>query len=556
MAKQKKSGLFKAKVSRLPFVNNIANVANIYYGNRNGNSQMIEFGRRMRDEHLSKFPILGGAVQTYQTLSANREYRVSGKPREANAALRFLQNTRTITYDGIEEYGMYQFLQRVAIDSVTIGRFMYTWDKQGMEYLDPAYMNYDMEKNYWYDRWLGREIKYPHEMIDLNHTIPTGRSGHFVSPLLNVLPSAILDWLIREHDMASADGRKIRDIKIVLGEDVAEQIADAIESRVAEYSGASPEEHAVEVVWIDDTEGKRSAQDIVATLGLSSIPDTLDRNKYKFSYVNEIGNALGLTIRQFWNAEEATNRALEQVQQERQLARGPGNFARVIQRGINRGPIRQFGGSVKMSFYEEIDAATKKSDAEVIKLYSEALQSFAKTFNGNVNGEAFLSWLQSKDILPPDLDLITDLGTMTASDTVSTPQDGERIQTSDITATPGLQNGSGDKSLLGYGEITLDQDGLIVDSRRKIYSFKDVMIQDVIEDDTIDTRYNVKRPTFTSMLAKAREKNLAKYREKSSVIKSSIKNSIPEKDDELEDRHHRLISDLIMSEPELFEEVV
>lgn len=552
-----KKGHLKANISQLPFANQIGSIATSHYRRGASNNQMLEFGRRMRDEYISKFPVMGGAIQTYQTLCANREFRVSGSPRAASKALNFLQNSKTVTYEGIEDYGMYQFLQRLAMDSVAVGRFMWTWDEDGMEYLDPCYMRYDMQTNTWYDRWLN-DKKYKHKKIVLNHTMPTGRSGNFVSPLLSVLPSAILEWLIREHDMASADGRKIRDIKIVIGEDIAEQLTDALEEHLSEYDGPTPESNDVHIVYADDSEFKQSAGDLVASLGLSNIPERLDRTKHKFGYVNELGNATGLTIRQFWNAEEATNRALEQVQQERQLSRGPGNFARATQRKINEsGALLQFGRNTRMSFWEEVDASSKKVNAEVIQKYSDALLSFAKVFNGQVNGDALLAWLKADNILPVDLDLITEIGEMIATDTVDTPQDGERIVESDITASPGLvsENGSDEKHL-DYDEVTLDQNGSVIDYRRKVVHFQKILQKSIQDDRVIEHDYRVEKPDFKEALENVRRKNLKMFRQHFKSIKTSQKEMIPEKDEDVKPQHHRLISDIIMQNSELFEEAV
>lgn len=511
--------------------------------------EMLRFGRAIRDEHLWQFPLLPSATYTFQQMASGREFKVSGSERAVARAIEWLNNAVTMTYEGVLEFGYEQFLKRRALDYNCVGRTMFHWDKgKPLRYLDPCDMMYLLSDGKWLNQYTGE--RFDPAQISLHHPLPVGGSGAFVAPLGPVIPTAMLAWLVREHDKASTDGRKIRDIMIVIGESLADEIKGAVEQLISTYTGkANPAENGVPLVHAELVQGLKAA-DMVTRLGLSNIPEGFSRSDFQFEYVNEVAAALGISLRHFWNSEKATNRALEEVQETRQQQKGPSAFVRTEQRQINAsGCLKQFGRNVRMGFIEEVDVQSREVNAKVLKLYAEGLQIFAQVFGGEVNGEALLAWLQSEDILPADLELITDLGAMQNPDVLQTPVDGAAQGQSDPKPTPAKKSKS---APLDYDEITMDSTGRILERRAKVISFEKILKSRLLEDeDYMSTIVEEEQPiTFEQALKMARNRNAAKFfknvregqweGQELPQLEDKIK-AIVEARTELSDVHHRWI---------------
>lgn len=518
--------------------------------------EMLEFGRQMRDIHLRELPIIWGATHTFQTLAANREFKISGTPRGAPKAMEYIQNARTRCYDGTLEFGLEQFEKRRAMDYAVVGKTMFKWDEQYIDYLDPVEMYFNLQERRYEDR-----VTHEHWSVDrvvANYPIPIGGHGYFVAPVFNAVKMGMLHWLINEHDMAAADGRKIRDIILVMGDELSTQIQEAMEDTLKLWSGADPTQVGVQIVYSKDTVVK-SASDLVARLSLANIPENFNRETAIVTYVNEISNALGLAMRHFWNDERGTNRALEDVQEARQVNKGPGAFVRTEQSLFNAsGCLKQFGASTKFHYIEEVDSATRKVNAEIIKMYSEALASFAKVFGGNVNGEGLLAWLISEDILPADIDLITDIGTIAQSGTEPVPGEGTTIERSNQ-PTIGItsQNGSENKKSfdeIDYGEITIDSNGRIVDRRSKVFRIENVIATQLVKAKSMADRIaeDIKEPSFSEALMASRQKNFDLFcenragmmRTKDSDLKRMV-GEIPSSFEEMKTQDHHAVYEII-----------
>lgn len=470
------------------------------FSSRNAAAQMVNLGRQLRDDFLWQYPLLPGAVTIYQQMAASREWRMTGSAQGVARGVEWINEAQTYTQDGLIHYGLEQFLKRRVLDYLAIGRTLYHWkEDEPLLYLDPAYTTYYMDERRWEDNFTG--VRYPVSEVVSDHPIPIGSVGGFMSPLLYITPTAQLAWLVREHDRAAADGRKIRDITLVMGEKLAEQVADAIGDAAALWSGADVTKNGVPVVWAESSSGNIDASKMITTFGLANIPANFNRSDFQFEYVNEIGSALGLALRHFWNSEKATNRALEEVQEARQQQKGPSVFVRTEQRLINNSRcLEQFGRNVRFSFVEEVDVQSRQANAEVMKLYAEGLQIFATVFNAEVNGEAFLAWLQGDGILPSDLDLLADIGRI-SSDEQQTPvgdiaenrSDSETIRPA--TKTP-------DEKSIDYDEVTVDQFGKIIERRAKVISFEKVLESAILSQNRSEDRPS--RVDFVSALARAR----------------------------------------------------
>lgn len=443
--------------------------------------ERIELGRRVRDSYIWEYPILPGAVQTYQQMASNREWKVAGAPRKVSRVYEWLSEARTYDYYGLAHHGLNQFLRRRVLDYLAVGRTSFGAKKTGfLEYLDPIYLRFEkgvtVDSNKWF--YPITDATYRPSEIYVDHAIPIGAAGNFIAPLMFVVPTAMLAWLIREHDRAATDGRKVRDVLLVNGQETAIAIKQAIEQMIELWSGADPTTNSVPVVHVDlPSTSQITMQDTVAKLNISEIPPSFDRQLFQFEYVNEIAAALGISLRHFWNSERATNRALEEVQEARQLQKGPSAFVRTEQHLLNRAISEVFGDNVKMAFDEEVDVQSRETNARVLKLYTEALEKITGVFGANINGDALLAWLQADGILPSDLSLIEeiDLGDQRETSSIPTPVDGNVQQTSNDT-TPNLE-----KSLT-YGDVVIDSSGQIVTKRQKVFRFENVLEQTIANE--------------------------------------------------------------------------
>lgn len=478
-------------------------------------NRMIRFGQELRDRHVWNYPIMGGALKTTVEIAATREFRISGSETGVVRMFDSINNSVCMGHDGIVEYGFEPFLKRCYTDSLVIGRMMFTWEDR-LRYLDPAWMTFDLQKRDWYEHYT--QERFPVEKMVVYHPIPFGSDGMFVSPISFVVPTAMLAWLVQEHDKAAADGRKIRDMYIVRGKELADSMTESAQSILAVWAGANAASNGVNIVSFEPSEsGDGPASDMVYRIGLANIPEGFDRESFTLQYVNEIASALGIAMRHFYNGQEnGTNRSLEEVQEARQLVKGPAAWVRMFQRYINQcGYTKQFG-RVRMGFVEEVDAQTQKSRAEILKLYADAFGVFNENLQGTVLVESLVAWLQSENILPPDLEIIQagqkSDKVLRGSDDPITPnkKKGTTIQDSDPTPSTLEKDAP-----LGYDEITLDQNGRVVERRLRVFSIEKIMELKIREEMEAGKTKDEHTPTqFTSLLVEARAKNLAKFLER------------------------------------------
>ncbi len=457
---------------------------------------MLQNARKLRDEAVWNYPVLPGAILVFQQLTAGREWVVSGKIRAANRGVEFLNETRTVSQSGMVYTGFQEYLQRRALDYILVGRTAFRAPRkkgEPIEYLDPTYLRFEREainettnqrktglvrsneKCWAYNSY--EQERYHFDEVFLFHPIPIGANDLFLAPIAPILPTAMLSWLVREHDTAATDGRKIRDILIAGTDHVRDAIATAIGQAVALYAGVDPTQVGVPIVTVNNMSGI-PVKDMVHWLGISNIPESFDRELFEFDYVNQISAVLGLALRHFWNSEKTTNRALEEIQEQRQMQKGPSFVVRTEQRQINSsGVLKQFGATTRMGFIEEVDTASQKVNAEVLKLTAEALEKVAQVFQASLSLEALLAWMQSIRVLPNELELITTEGSgnqvINADDNarLSEPNEG----TTDSDPSPIALDNRADSSKKGvlvpdYDEVTVNQHGQVVERRFKLFT--------------------------------------------------------------------------------------
>lgn len=444
-------------------------------------SMALHYGRQIRDDVVHGLPLLPMAIDIYVDIASTREWVVSGNPRIVPRVVEDLNNARCVTNEGYIEYGLEQILKRQARDYICVGRIIDVWEEgDDLEYLDPCYTDYDISKNVWRHIETNREFQV--QDISLHHPKPIGGTGAFLSPIFSAIPIASLAYLIQDHDAASIDGRRIRDIALVAGKDLAKLIQTAVADMIKLYTSPDPTKLQIPIVYTEDD--VTDVTKLVTYLGVSKLPENFDREDFQFQFVNTVAGATGLPLRRIWNSEKATNRALEQVQEQRQQTTGPAVFVRSRQRMFNNKnclPKIYKTRRIRFGFVEEVDTETRSVNAEVIKKYAESLEKLAAVFGGVVNGEAFLSWLKSEGILPEDLDLITDLGTMQRSDANITPDKDNIQQESDPKPSPMLK-GMNMNQFMEHGEITMNSRGDVLDRRNRVFTmekaFEEVLLQD------------------------------------------------------------------------------
>lgn len=485
--------------------------------------QMMKYARHLRDIQLWQFPIIGGAVLVYQQLSAGREWQITGKIKPSLRAVEFLNNTKVVTTSGMTYTGLDEFEKRRSLDNVAVGRVAFAYKKnwKAIEYLDPTVLTPGIVQN----GTTSSPVK-PNEMawqyhdgrnfraneIFMYHAIPLGAGDLFIAPLAFIVPTAMLAWLVREHDLAAVDGRKIRDVLVVGSEQLAESIKDAIQTSVALWAGEDASKVGVPVVTINNMSGI-PVENHFARLGLANIPESFNRREFVFDYVNQIAGTLGISLRHFWNEESTTNRALEEIQEQRQLQKGPSFFVRTEERQINRsGVLNQFG-KVHFSFIEEVDTASQKVNAEVLKLTAEALEKIAAVFGASLSLEGMLAWMQAIRVLPSDLELLaTGAGDGAVinenPDEQPIPQEEGESITPETGESP--QQTAKKSGVLDYDEVAVDSNGRVVNRRQKIFSvvkhLKGLIEQEESLEEAVDSEQE-----FEQQVDIVEQQNISKF---------------------------------------------
>ena len=503
---------------------------------------ILETGRQIRDKQLHQFPILPGAVNVFQQIASSRGWYMSGRPRSVSRAVQWVNNAETFDiYTGQTYYGYQQYLQRRALDYLTIGRTTFAVrnrDGSPLEYIDPGHLRFQRQvsrkrrqdavkpsERVW--RYKNNE-NFRSDEIYVDHAIPIG-SSLFISPIAYLLPSAHLAWLLREHHATQLDGRKIRDIIMVGGAGMADAIEHAIIQQAALYSGADPSTVGIPVVEVINNSGS-PLTNFFATLGISNISEQFNEDQFLISYTNQIAAGIGLALRQFWNDESTTNRALEDIQEQRQQQKGPSFFIRTEQRMMNNsGVLERFGrgvNKVRFGFVEETDLSTKLSNAEVLRQTAEALKSVGEVFGSTITPQSYLAWMQNLGVLPYEVELVegeTEVAIVSGENDPMNSED-ETTQSGDESPT------AFDAKSLNYDEVIMDQDGNILEKRLKVFS-----VLKLIADEMYAERLKAEQPqsdeeAFELALTVASEENCKIFRkayaDNPEIIDMFIKSSV------------------------------
>lgn len=469
-----------------------------------GMAKRLEFGCDLRDNMLWKEPTMSGAVNVYAELSSSREWTVSGKPKPAARAVEFLQDAHSPdVVTGLYTKGLETYLQRRAVDHVAVGmtaflnRSIPGQKITRMEYLDPGLLSFGRERQTTSEIlpservWSYEGERFRHDQVFISYALPIGAQGNFISPLAPVVPDMQLAYLIREHDMAALDGRRIRDV-VLVGSDSAQQtIQNAILTQVALWAGADPAQVGIPIVSLNTPSGTKIA-DMIHLLSLSRLPEEFNREEFMFAYVNKISSGLGLALRHFWNNEKTTNKALEEIQEQRQQQKGPAEFVKKEERLINRsGILNQFGGKVRFGFIEEVDAQSQLTNAQVLQATASALEKISTVFQAALSLDAMLDWMQSIRVLPAELELIDSEGEYTLMQPDTQGQEpGETTVQGNPSPTALPDREKKPKKVLKFkrsplqeGEVTINHKGEVIDHHYRVFSAATRLAEDHLKED-------------------------------------------------------------------------
>jgi len=503
---------------------------------RTTNARSRALGQKLRDEWLFQYPLLPAAVMTYAHIAVSREWTVVGTPRRAAKAVETLNNAAYVDSGGEAHFGWQAFAFRRVVDYLTLGRNAFLKPKGSrsvLQYVDPVEVlisgstkmqvgkdriinDLRSTKNQKYWNYLNTD--WTRSELVMNYAAAAG--PYAAIPLLSVLPSARMAYLIREHDSAKADGRKIRDIFVVADEAMQDALAQAMAANIALYNGASVTDHGIPIISVGVNNlfdgNSADVSKLFARMGLTEVDDNFDRSAFFLDYAQEIAAVLDMPLRTFWNDPRGSNRSLERVTQERSRRQGPAYYILGEERLINNSGI--LGKRVRFQFVEEIDTSLIKDRAEIAKTYAEAIDLLHSAIP-QLSGDSVMAWLQQLGVLPRDEDLIKEISTISESpvqpedmvdgdiEELLAAQSEEALQNEiEITklqaealnpptgntqiandpnqdetkAIADFMRSQRPATIPDYGEVMLDSHGDIVDYRKRTYHI-DYLMKTIVE---------------------------------------------------------------------------
>lgn len=249
---------------------------------------VLAAGENLRNAMI-EFPMLPQVMYIFQELAATREWAVSGKPRAVPKTVDLINNARTYDpHTGYIHRGFEQFLRRRCVDHNAIGRTAFSVRNLDnptnvvFEYIDPTRLSFQ-RVSYVADRPVMPDDKvwryfsryeYRDREIILNHPFPVG-VNLFMSPLLMVYSTALLAWLLSQHDLASLDGRKIRDLFLV-DSGLFEAIEEGLQVQAALWAGGNPAITGLPIIEVNNAAGRKLV-DMIHQLGISKVPENFNR---------------------------------------------------------------------------------------------------------------------------------------------------------------------------------------------------------------------------------------------------------------------------------------
>lgn len=448
--------------------------------------QLLKYGQTLRDHWIHQYSILPGAINSFVEVAVSREWMVTGQSVPVARAVERINNSFFVDSYGIVHRGWENVMSRMVLDWLTIGRCalhsrLLKNSRGAIEYLDSSQLIPTLDKNnnvIWsYLDSFGQKRELVQDDVIFDDAIRIGNSGLFLGKVSYLLPLAQLDWYVRQHLEAKLDGRRIRDIYFVADDQMVEAVGDALNSALALAAGEDSEKYGLPVVAVNKFGSTEAVEKMFARMGLSEIPEAFDLSDFESRYVNEIASVLGLSLRYFWeNSKGGTNRAVEQINQERQAVQGPSYFVRSIERMMNGSTfLSSQRNKVRFMFEEEVDSMAAERKAKTLRTYAEGLQIVKNIVSPKLVPEAqprtsFDAEGNSVSTPPPAM-----IPEPRENDDILPPEaiisflERQGLLSTDI-ALPDLltQEENGllrNAKELEYGEVTLDREGRVVERR-------------------------------------------------------------------------------------------
>lgn len=390
---------------------------------RRGLSPAISIGEYLRDDWWQKFPLLPGLVSSFIQIATSREWTVTGKPRLANKAVERLNGVVYVDNYGQLYEGWSALIARLVIDWLMLGinGIIVPNENALIQYIDPAEVVHNPGKNIrprvitgnsipvWKDyTYLNQE--WSNKQIFFNYYAPYGYLGAMMAPLVPAIPLARLLYLVQQHDMSSVDGRKVKDIFLVADDNIKNELVKALRDYADMYTEADPEKHGIPIIALNKRGGfseRERVEDHIAMLGISKVPEGLERNDLWDQAAIEFSALTGMQVSEWYHVKSgADNRATERVNQERGRTKGPNYFNRQNQRFINSTGIL---GKTLFQYVEEVDVQAQKDKAEVMLRLSEAVKNLTEAVGIAISARSLIRWLQHLGVFPTDDYLIDDI---------------------------------------------------------------------------------------------------------------------------------------------------
>jgi hypothetical protein len=522
----------------------------------------LRVGQFLRDRWLQQFPLLPDMVSSFSQVAVSREWTVTGTPARAARSVERLNNAVYVDENGLLYEGWSAFTARRVVDWLTLGRYAMLLPSRTspLQYVDPVEVTHQPAETRsrvikrrgtpnWKDFHYAGET-WGYDQLFQNHYLPIGAASA-MSPLVPAIPLARLLYLVEQHDMASVDGRKIKDIFIVADDNVRDALIDALHQyAVMQSEDFDPSKHGIPIVAANkrggSAEGER-VEDLIALLGISKVPDGLDREALWDQAAISFSALSGMQVTEWYHIRTgAANRATERVNQERGRTKGANYFVRQDQRFINNSGIM---GRTVFAYTEEVDVQAQKDRAEVMLRLSEAVKNLSEAIGMAISPRAMVRWLQQLGVFPTDDYLVDDIILLSEDpvkpdDMVDVPieqlleeqeqKDRERqkereMEEAELAAEKQRLIAEAQQSVAGdsedeeeaarsifrfvravkdaqseqvrpipeYGEVTVNQDGFIVDRRLPIYPVASLLKQEAQEK--MQTEYQ--EPDFDALEA-------------------------------------------------------
>lgn len=383
--------------------------------------------RDFRDVWLNFLPILPSAVKAYIEVATHRDWLLIGNKQAVNFAYNLLETSILEDEYGLFYYGFDNILARMAMDYITVGRVTLhapfiskdSDARRVIQYIDPTFLtpqkipdegSVSLENSGTQTVWeyhSNTDDTYHFDQKEIVFIDDTryGRKGLPIPRIMYLVPSATQMYYLKQHDTATLDGTKVKDVIVTADDGMVDAVENALKIAVQNMTYSHGYTNSVPVVAINPS-GLMGIQnwkieDMFGRLGVSEVPDGYDREKIVLDFISEVSSVLGLSIRYFWHDWKGGTKSGEQVGQERQSKHGPGFFIKNLTRVINKSGIlrRSPSSQVRMAFREESDSNTIERNSRTLNNYAKGFETLVSITGDIISPESIVHFLQKSGVL-------------------------------------------------------------------------------------------------------------------------------------------------------------